>query len=112
MGGLAPQSTVSSCSGDMNVPCAKELPHLQEIQKSGVLSGVGSSWSRVHPQCLATCSPSCRSLLPSLQDVQPRTTSSKTPSFLVFLSKITEISLLSGKENSTETAVPPVLELA
>lgn len=39
MGGLAPQSTVSSCSGDMNVPCAKELPHLQEIQKSGVLSG-------------------------------------------------------------------------
>lgn len=31
MGGLAPQSTVSSCSGDMKVPCAKELPHLQEI---------------------------------------------------------------------------------
>lgn len=30
MGGLAPQSTVSSCSGDMKVPCAKELPHLQE----------------------------------------------------------------------------------
>lgn len=30
MGGLSPQSRVNSCPGDINVPFAKELPHLQE----------------------------------------------------------------------------------
>lgn len=30
MGGLSPQSRVNSCPGDIKVPFAKELPHLQE----------------------------------------------------------------------------------